>query len=582
VTGVDREALRANANYLREVRPVDPEEIYEYIEGTPHPAVVREALREEAFDLALVERADGTFVPAPEGAVDPPGWAPTALPGRYARVVEDRLVERYGANWHRGASGDRLREAVRRLKADYFAGRSVGYDDRVALAYAVYHLPGYYAAVGYVLDRLATRGLLGRRLRVLDVGAGSGGPALGLHDYLFGPPGEAGADADAAADAETTVDVPRASDSSGGDEARPGEDAGAGADAAPESPFAGFGPTATGRGGGEDGGAGSGDDDRTAEGDAEPVPADDPAARRETGALVDYHAVEPSAAADVLERTLAATTRNFRTRIHRETAEAYDPAPDGPFDLVLFANVLSELADPVAVVERYADAGVLAADGAVVLLAPADRETSTNLRAVERAVAPPGGPLTVYAPDLRLWPDVAPSDRGWSFDRGADVEPPAFQRRLAEASREGTRGRSGDGDDDAGPDAYLNRPVQFSDAVLRRDGRRLADVRADPDRHMRMRDAEAHVTRRVDELAVKLSHDLSPGGDANPLFKIGDGSETVEQYAVLTRASGLNRALVEAPYGAVLAVENVLVLWNDDEGAYNHVVDAGTVVDRVA
>jgi len=86
----------------------------------------------------------------------------------------------------------------------------------------------------------------------------------------------------------------------------------------------------------------------------------------------------------------------------------------------------------------------------------------------------------------------------------------------------------------------------------------------------------------VDELAVKLSHDLSPGGDANPLFKIGDGSETVEQYAVLTRASGLNRALVEAPYGAVLAVENVLVLWNDDEGAYNHVVDAGTVVDRVA
>ena len=41
---IDREAVRANAKYLREVRPIDPEEIHEYVEGTPHPAVVRETL----------------------------------------------------------------------------------------------------------------------------------------------------------------------------------------------------------------------------------------------------------------------------------------------------------------------------------------------------------------------------------------------------------------------------------------------------------------------------------------------------------------------------------------------------------
>ena len=41
----DIEAILENARYLRGVRPVDPEEIYEYVEGQPHPAVVRRTLR---------------------------------------------------------------------------------------------------------------------------------------------------------------------------------------------------------------------------------------------------------------------------------------------------------------------------------------------------------------------------------------------------------------------------------------------------------------------------------------------------------------------------------------------------------
>jgi hypothetical protein len=88
---------------------------------------------------------------------------------------------------------------------------------------------------------------------------------------------------------------------------------------------------------------------------------------------------------------------------------------------------------------------------------------------------------------------------------------------------------------------------------------------------------------------VKLSPDLSRqgertreyGADPNPIFKIGDGSEDVEQYAVLTQHTELNRALGEAEYGAVLSMENALVLWNDDEEAYNLVVDGETVVDLV-
>ncbi|WP_348609540.1 small ribosomal subunit Rsm22 family protein [Halobaculum rarum] len=473
---VDREALRDTAKYLRNARPVDPDEVYEYLPDRPHPAVVRTALREEAFGLGLFEREDGTFVPTNDDPVDPPGWSLEAFPDEHAEAIEDLLFERYGLDWHEGDSGDALRETIDRLKENYYRGRPVEYDADAALAYAVYHQPDFYAAVGYVLDRLADRGLLPRTLRVLDVGAGTGGPAMGLHDYL----------------------------------------------------------------------------------------PDD--------ALVDYHAIEPTANADVLDEVLEDTRPNFHTTVHRETAEAFDPderAVD-EVDLVLFGNVLSELDDPEAVVSRYLDA--LAADGSCVLLAPADLNTSTELRRVERALTPPGGDVSVYAPDLRLWPGDVPSDRGWSFEERPDLAVPSFQRKLDDAA---TRAY------DEEPGTYVNTDVKFSWVILRPDGERRHPVVAGAERHHRMTDSEDHVTDRVNLLAVKLSDDLAPD-DANPLFKVGDGSEQLEHYLVLTGESALNRDLREAPYGAILSVENVLILWNDDEGAYNLVCGKETVVDMVA
>jgi len=94
-----------------------------------------------------------------------------------------------------------------------------------------------------------------------------------------------------------------------------------------------------------------------------------------------------------------------------------------------------------------------------------------------------------------------------------------------------------------------------------------------------MAESGEHVTDRVDFLAVKLSHDLAEAG--NPLYLVGDGSERTDHFAVLVKQTGLNRALGTAEYGDVLAIENGLVLWNDDEEAYNLVVDGETIVDRV-
>ncbi len=467
---VDRDGVRDAARYLRSVRPVDPAEIHEYVEGRPHPALVRRVLREEAYDLGLVERPDGSFVPVDDDPVPSTGWAPKRVPDRHENALRDLLVDRLGPGWASGDSGDALRDRLAEVKERYYRRTPVDYDETTVLAYAVYHLPGYWAATGYVLDRLAEADLLPRRLRVLDVGAGVGGPALALFDLL----------------------------------------------------------------------------------------PDD--------AVVDYHAVEASAdAADAFE-TLVDPPRGARTTVYRERVES--SAAAGTYDLVLCANVLSELDDPVAVARDLFDR--LADDGTFVALAPADRNTATGLRRVERALVDDGRG-TVFDPTLRLWPDAAPADDCWSFDVGQSLDAPGVQRDL-DARR---AGGPGDG-------TVVNREVRYAYALVRRDGTRRADVRGDPSRHARLGASERHVTKRVDALAVKLSHDLSGGDDANPLFLVGDGSQRTDHFAVLARESALNRALREAPYAAVLALENVLVLWNDDEAAYNLVVDGEAVVDRAA
>ena len=464
----DTDGIIDTARYLRNVRPIDPEEIYEYVDGRPHPAVVRQTLREHAFELGLIERADGTFAPVEDGPITPSFDGVDRFPEAYTRRFEDLLVERYGLGWPDSDAGDRLRARIDALKTEYFADEPVTYDEETAYAYALYHLPDYYAAIQYVLDELGRAGLLSRRLRILEVGAGTGGPALGIHDYL------------------------------------------------PED------------------------------------------------TLVEYTAVEPSEAADILEAMLEETRNNFQTTIVRETAESF--VPDGEYDLIVFANVLSELDSPVAVASRYLDA--LSSDGTMLAISPAEERTATRLRMIERELLDRRPGSTVFAPTVRLWPNESPNDRGWTFTRKPSIEPPAFQRRLdVSGSNDGT---------------YLNTTVQFAYLLLRTDGRQAIEYEPDPTAVAKMADTERHVTERIDLDALKLSPDLSDSDGRNPVFKISDGSEAVDHYAVLTRRSALNEELGSAPYGSLLRFENVLVLWNDDERAYNLVVDGETFVERLA
>jgi SAM-dependent methyltransferase len=489
-----RSQVRDNARYLQQVRPIDPEEICEYVDGTPHPAAVAQTLREEATDLGLRERPDGRFEPVEEGPLDVAFDGVEAVPEEISRAVEGLLVAQFGPDWPDGESGARLRAVIRDFKRRYLSGAPVTYDEVTALGYAIYHLPQSFAATQHVLATLAADDRLPTDLRVLDVGAGVGGPALGL--------------------------------------------------------------------------------DRLA-----------------AGALVEYHAVEPSAAASVLDELLAETGRNFHPTIHREPIEEFEP--DGAYDLLVCANVLSELDDPAGQVTRLLDS--LAPDGTLLALAPADRNTATHLREVESAVEREAD-ATVYAPTIRLWSHETPESESWSFDRKPDLDVPAFQRRLDRGERSAEeRGEADDTDEGSGSDdgaasksdqgrqpgdgEFVNIDVQYAYSLLRTDGARAIEYRPDSGRVAKLAATERHVTDRIDCVAVKLSTNLAEEG--NPLFLVGDGSQQIDHFAVLTESSMLNRDLDTTEYGTVLRFENALVLWNDDEQAYNLVVDGETVVDRI-
>ena len=180
---VDRDAVRDTAKYLRQIRPIDPAEVAEYVPDQPDPRVVRQVLREQALELGVAEGADGTFRPAATGPYRPDFDGVAELPERYEKRLEELLVEQYGPEWQEGETGRAIRNRIDRLKAEYFDGRSLPYDYDVALAYAIYHLAGYYASTQYVLDWLARERLLPSQARVLDVGAGVGGPALAFADF---------------------------------------------------------------------------------------------------------------------------------------------------------------------------------------------------------------------------------------------------------------------------------------------------------------------------------------------------------------------------------------------------------------
>lgn len=277
--------------------------------------------------------------------------------------------------------------------------------------------------------------------------------------------------------------------------------------------------------------------------------------------LVEYVGVEPS---PLVEHLKALSTNRLSRNTHVRVREVpiEDLTLEQEFDIVLLGNVLSEVNDPIGL--AHDSLGYLASEGTWIAIAPADPRTSVQLRTVERSIEET---MTVFSPTLRLWPGRQPTDECWSFVEWPSLSVPPFQQRLREAAE-----RDGD--------AFVNTEVRYSYSIMRTDGVRRYELDASETDSLPLGRTSSAIGERVDVIVVKLSGDLA--SDGNPIYRVGDGSQTEDCFGTHVSLTEMNRSLKEAPYGAVLRFERALVLWNDDEEAINLVIDDETFIDQLA
>ncbi|WP_220680716.1 small ribosomal subunit Rsm22 family protein [Methanofollis formosanus] len=236
----------------------------------------------------------------------------------------------------------------------------------------------------------------------------------------------------------------------------------------------------------------------------------------------------------------------------------------GPFDLIVFSNVLNELRDvgpeeKAALVAGYAR--LLSAGGSILIVEPAEKETSTGLREVQRALVESG--MTVYAPCTYLWGAPCQPERCWTFESGPEIKPPRLMEALA-AGKEGYR--------------FRNTDIKVSYAVLRTDGLTRWGALERPAKTARLGALSSHVGRQVNLCAARMSGEI--GDEKRHVVKVCDGTTKKPVYAVLpeyARNKG-NESLLAAAYGAPLLFTNAKVKYNKEADTYSVIVGKKTTV----
>jgi len=236
-----------------------------------------------------------------------------------------------------------------------------------------------------------------------------------------------------------------------------------------------------------------------------------------------------------------------------------DPEIPGEIDLLVLSNLLNELpgdaASRAGIVTRWA--AHLSPRGTVLLVEPADLENATRLRAVQRELIRAG--LHLRHPCRFLWGSSCGEVECWSFEEAPAIRPTRLQEALASGSPE--------------PYRYRNTDIKFAAAALGREPPpRLDCPGVDRRRTAPLSQLGRHANRRVAVLVAVMSGDL---GDARShVFKVCDGTARRPVFAVLPayHAAPGNRVLLEAPYGSVLHLRDVLVRENRKTGAFNLLV----------
>jgi SAM-dependent methyltransferase len=237
-------------------------------------------------------------------------------------------------------------------------------------------------------------------------------------------------------------------------------------------------------------------------------------------------------------------------------------------DLIVFSNVLNEIKGMT--IEQKADvvkklSEKLAPDGNIIIIEPADKVNSTQARKLILALKGVG--LSIYSPCSFIWGSGCNPTDCWSFEQQGDIMPTRLMKKLAECDE---------------PYRYINTDIKYTYAILRKDKLTKIKFRVPPKaKFARLSKLEIHTGKRINVICSLMSGDLGDGKYS--LYKICDGTSVKSVYAVIPLSSLTleNKLLRETKYGSVLAIENVLVKYNEANDSYNLLVGKGTVVSLV-
>lgn len=242
--------------------------------------------------------------------------------------------------------------------------------------------------------------------------------------------------------------------------------------------------------------------------------------------------------------------------------------PDG-IDLMIFSNMLNELKE--LTIEQRADLVIsmskrLSPDGNIVIVEPADKVNSLEMRETTVTLMKKG--LGVYSPCSFIWCDRCRPESCWTFEEKEDIKPTGLMEKVAECDE---------------PYRYMNTDIKYSYAVLRKDRLTREEFRLSPKaKFARFSKMKTHVNRHINVVAAVMSNDL--GDKKNHVFKLCDGTSVKPVYAVLPfyHMNENNTLLMDAKYGQIVEIDNVLARYNKEYDAYNLLVTRNTKVSPVS
>ncbi|MCQ1539579.1 methyltransferase domain-containing protein [Methanocalculus taiwanensis] len=242
------------------------------------------------------------------------------------------------------------------------------------------------------------------------------------------------------------------------------------------------------------------------------------------------------------------------------------PLHEGPYDLIVCANVLNEIHDITIREETVMRlASRLRENGTLLICEPADLANATTLRDLSRRLKKRG--LSIYAPcnDIRGVPCMV--ERCWSFITLPEMAPTRLMNAVA-AGDESFR--------------FYNTDIKTAFAIHRKDGKKRVSYRVPPGtKAERISRLSRHEEKKINIIASKISENIGDSGTF--LYRICDGTGKREAYAALPayHITEENAILRQAAYGSVLRFNRVLVRHHKKYDAYHLLLTKESTVELI-